>query len=144
MIYTYDSRPSESLVQRLLRYNFWLSAAVLVGMIVWSYVVLARTGEQVAPMGLAGPSYVMSSTNPGGIVYILLELGAAWLFYRKGGTEARGAAAFVGLYLLAGLAVVVGTVDPGESPHAFVILAILYASSSHLLYALAGSRERLR
>jgi hypothetical protein len=142
-IYVSDSRPRESKAQRLIRYNFWLSAVLLVGMIVWSYVVLARTGEQVAPMGLAGLYHTGSSTNLGGWVFILLEVVAAWLFYRKGGNEARGAAAFAGLYLLAGFMVVVGSVDPGERVNGFVVLTILYASGSHLLYGIAGSSERL-
>jgi hypothetical protein len=138
-----DSRPRESKAQRIIRYNFWFSAVLLVGMIVWSYAVLARTGKQVAPMEVLGTSYVGGSTNSGGWIYILIEAVAAVLFFRKGGSEARGVAIFVGLYLLAGLAVVVGSVDPGESANTFVVLTILYASGSHLLYGIAGSRERL-
>jgi len=143
MLDAYGSRPRESRAQRLIRYNFWTSVAALVGMVVWSYVVLSRTGRQIAPMALAGNEVGIDWRNPGGGVYALVEVVAGWLFYRKGGGPARGAAAFVALYLLAGLAVLVGSVAPGESPNAVVALVVLYAIAAHLLYAVAGSRERL-
>jgi hypothetical protein len=138
-----DPRPRESKFQRLVRLNLWMSAGALVGMIVWSYIVLVRTGEQIAPMASGGrlPPY---EGNPGGFLIVILEVGCAWFFYLRGGREARGAAAFVGLYLFAGLFVVVGLVDPGEAPNLVVVGAILYAIASHLLYAIAGSNERLR
>ena len=138
-----SSRPEESRAQRLIRYNFWLSALLLVAMVLWSYVLLGRTGEQVSPIGLGGRWAWERASNPGGVIYVIMEVVAGWLFYRKGGTEARGAAAFVGLYLIAALLVLVGSVAPGESPDPWVSAVVLYAIASHLLYAIAGSSERL-
>lgn len=133
----------ESRWQRWVRYNFWLSVLALTAMVVWSYVHLAITGELIAPMAIADPHmFVPASTSSGGGAYVLLEIAAAWFFYRRGGTIARGAAAFVGLFLIAALFVVVGSVPPGTAPNGLVVVVLLYASGSHLLYAIAGSRVR--
>lgn len=137
-----ESRPRESSAQRLIRFNFWLSVALFVVMVVWSYVLLARTGRQVAPIGLAGNAATGGDTNIGGGVDALMEVVAGWLFYRRGGNAARGAAAFVGLYLLAALLVLVGSVAPGESPNTLVTVVVIYAIGSHFLYAAAGSSQR--
>lgn len=138
------SRPRESKVQRLIRWNFWVSVIGFGAMVGWSYVVFARTGEQIAPISLGPEEPAVGWTNPGGFPFVLVELVGAWFFYRKGGREARGAAAFIGLLLSAGLLVLVGSVSPGESPDTLVTAVLLYAILSHLLYAVAGSSERLR
>ena len=110
------------------------------GMVVLSYVVVLQGGEQFAPMGMRGRYYRVNAANPGGLMYLILEVFGWAVFYRKGGNEARATAGFVGLFLLAGLAVFLGVASP---PSGWVTFILLYAIASHLSYAIGGSRQRI-
>jgi predicted membrane channel-forming protein YqfA (hemolysin III family) len=142
--HSYLPRPRESKVQRLIRWNFWISLLAFVAMVGWAYVLLARTGAQIAPISLGPDPVRLDWTNPGGIEYVVGEILLAVFVYRKGGSAARGAAVLAGLMLMAGFLVLVGSVAPGESPNPLVTAVMLYAIAAHLLYAVAGSSERLR
>ena len=138
-----DRPPGESRFQRIVRYNFWLSTILVAGMVIWSYVVVLQGGQQFAPMGMQGRSYRVNASNPGGIAYLILEVFGWAVFYRKGGNEARATAAFVGLFLVAGLAIFLGVASLERPPSGWVIFILLYAIASHLSYAIAGSRQRI-
>ena len=135
-----DRPPEESRSQRIVQYNFWLSTILVMGMVVLSYVVVLQGGEQFAPMGMQGRYYRVNAANPGGLMYLILEVFGWAVFYRKGGNEARATAGFVGLFLLAGLAVFLGV---ASSPSGWVTFILLYAIASHLSYAIGGSRQRI-
>ena len=104
-----------------------------------------RTGQQPVPIGLSDLTIpAQNEIRRGGVEFAAMELFLAWWFYRKGGREARGAAAFGGLFLIAGLFVLLGSVAPGDVVGTIPLLGMAYTIGSHLLYAAAGSSRRLR
>lgn len=147
--YTYrhigSEPPTESTVQRMLRFNNWIAVLALCAMIAWSYVILVQTGEQPVPFGLLDENglNVPRDTAPGGGMWVIMEVFLALVFYRKGGQEARGASAIAGLFLLAGLAVFLGSASPHETSPSGPLIVIIYVIASHGLYAVAGSSRRL-
>ena len=78
----------------------------------------------------------------GALGFIAVEAFLWFFVVRKGGIEARWAAALMGVYFLICLLIISAWASLGTRTEAWIVVFFLYCAASHLGYGIFGSRAR--